>query len=224
MISMILYKKVLLLMYYPIDHWDNVPVFSSNMVELYGEPDLYGYQDYYVIETSESSKPFQYDYNDSAVTNSRPIHRYKRIERFTFTLGYLVGLKGSIPDKVIFACSKVNKNPETIWYDIKKILKQNHWNIYYNRISLIINHLGLKVTNNMSNTIFYEIINEFKYLNTKFEQGKKKKWNRRYFLNLKFVALKLLQQYNVTFNISIPLIKTKRKLVVLNELWNDILC
>jgi hypothetical protein len=210
-------------MYLPIDEWNGVPVFSSDCIEIYGEPNLYGYEDYYVVESTLTAKPFFYDFNTSAIGNSRPIHRYKRLERFTFTLGYLVGLKGSIPDKVLDACLNVSKNPKTIWNDIKQILKHHKWNIYYNRIALIIDHLGLKITNNMTNAIFYKVINEFKQMESLFDQGKKQEWNRRYFLNLKFVALKLLEKHKVTFNINIPMIKTKRKLVVLNALWEDLL-
>lgn len=210
-------------MYQPIDHWNGVPVFSSEAIEIYGEPNLYGFDDYYVVESPLTSKPFYYDFNTSAITNSRPIHRYKRLERFTFTLGYLVGLKGTIPDTVLEACMHVSKNPKTVWFEVKAILKQRKWNIYYNRIALIIDHLGVKITNNMTNSIFYKIINEFKQMESLFDHGKKKEWNRRYFLNLKFVALKLLEKYKVTFNITIPMIKTKRKLVILNALWKDLL-
>lgn len=207
----------------PTDHWDSVPVFSSDDIEIYGQPDLYGYTDYYVIETDATARPFESDYNYNSTMNFRPIHRYKRIERFTFTLAYLVGCKGTVPQKVLDACCDVPRNQASIWNDIKIILKKNKWNIYYNRIALIINYLGLPVTENMTNKVFEAIIYDFKQLNEKFERSKKKEWNRRYFLNLKFVALKLLQKHAIVFGVKIPLIKTQRKLKILNELWDDIL-
>lgn len=210
-------------MYHPITQYDDVLVFSSEDVDDYGEPYLYGYENYLVIESSASSHPLQCDYTDSGLTNARPIHRYKRLDRFTFTLTYLIGQKGAIPQHVLDACDGVSKDPTKIWYEIKKILKKNKWSIYYNRISVIINHFGIPVTCNMTNSIYHTIINDFKQINSLFEQGRRKKWDRRYFLNLKFVAIKLLERYNVSFNVSIPLIKTKRKLKILNELWNDLL-
>lgn len=206
----------------PTDYWDGIPVFSSDDVEIYGEPDYYGFTDYYVVQTDASARPIQSDYQYNLTMNFRPIHRYKRIERFTFTLAYLIGCKGSVPQKVLDACKHVNKNHTTIWNDIKTILKKNKWHIYYNRITLIISYLGLSITENMTNEIFDNIITDFKQLNDKFEQSKKKEWNRRYFLNLKFVALKLLQKHQIRFKVVIPLIKTQRKLKVLNELWEDI--
>ncbi len=207
----------------PVNHWDNVPVFSSDDIEIYGQPDFYGFTDYYVIETEASARPMEADYNYINTTvNFRPIHRYKRLERFTFTLAYLIGVKGNIPPKVLEACQDVTVNQETIWNDIKTILKKNKWHIYYNRISVIINHLGLQVTENMTNKVFDAIIQDFQQLNQSFNQTKKKQWNRRYFLNLKFVALKLLEKHGIVFKVFIPLIKTKRKLKVLNELWNDL--
>lgn len=208
-------------MYHPYEYWNNVPVFSSNDVDLYGPPDLYGYEDYYVIETLDSARPLIYDLQETAVKNARPIHRYSRMDRFTFTLKYLIGSRGAIPQKVLDACSQVSRDPLKIWFEIKTILKQNKWNIYYNRISIIVSHFGLQVTKNMTNKIYHQILQDFMKMDSLFNQRKRKEWNRRYFLNLKFVALKLLDHYGVTFNIKIPLIKTKRKLKTLNELWDD---
>lgn len=207
----------------PVDHWDNVPVFSSDDIEIYGQPDYYGFTNYYVIETDATARPFESDFHYNSTITFRPIHRYNRIERFNFTLSYLVGYKGTVPQKVLDACSDVEPNHKTIWNDIKIILKKNKWNIYYNRISLIINSLGLSITENMTNTIYEAILYDFLQMHNEFESSKKKKWNRRYFLNLKFVAMKLLDKYNIRFKVDIPLIKTQRKLKILNELWEDIL-
>ena len=206
----------------PIDFWYNAPVFSSDDIEIYGQPDYYGYTDYYVIETEATARPMVTDYHHNQTITFRPIHRYSRIERFNFTLSYLVGYKGTVPQKVLDACCHIEPNPKTVWADIKSVLKENKWHIYYNRISLIINSLGLKITENITNQIYEAILNDFQTLNNQFENGKKKEWNRRYFLNLKFVALKFLEKYNIKFRVDIPLIKTKRKLKVLNDLWDHI--
>lgn len=206
----------------PVDNWHGVPVFSSDDIEIYGQPDYYGYTDYYVIETDATARPFESDFSYNQTITFRPIHRYNRIERFNFTLSYLVGYKGTVPQKVLDACCDVLPNQKTVWNDIKTILKKNKWNIYYNRISLIINSLGMSITENMTNTIYEAILYDFQQLNNIFESSKKKEWNRRYFLNLKFVALKLLDKYDIRFKVDIPLIKTQRKLKVLNDLWNSI--
>lgn len=206
----------------PVDCWDGVPVFSSDSIEIYGQPDYYGFTDYYVIESDATAKPLVADYDYHCTVTFRPIHRYDRMERFNFTLCYLIGYKGTVPQKVLDACGHIELDPKTIWNDIKTILKTNKWNIYYNRISLIINSLGLSITENMTNSIYESILNDFKYLDDQFRGTKKKEWNRRYFLNLKFVALKLLEHYGIKFKVTIPSIKTQRKLKVLNELWRDI--
>ncbi len=205
----------------PVDYWHNVPVFSSDDIEIYGQPDYYGYDDYYVVETDATARPLQSDYLYNSTITFRPIHRYNRIERFNFTLSYLVGYKGTVPQKVLDACCHIIPTKETVWDDIKLILKKNKWNIYYNRISLIINSLGITITENLTNSIYQSILQDFQSLNSLFEKSKRKEWGRRYFLNLKYVALKLLQKYNVTFRVDIPLIKTQRKLKVLNDFWDS---
>lgn len=52
----------------------------------------------------------------------------------------------------------------------------------------------------------------------KFEKGD----DRKYFPNLRFVALKLLIKHGAVFDYDVPLLKTRRKLKVLEEAYSSL--
>jgi len=63
---------------------------------------------------------------------------------------------------------------------------------------------------------YNNIMIDFMFLSTKFEETKT---TRRYFPNIRFIVLKLLEEHGVEQNYPIPLARTTRKLKSLNELW-----
>jgi hypothetical protein len=44
---------------------------------------------------------------------------------------------------------------------------------------------------------------------------------RKYFPNLRFVALKLIEKYGGKFNLKIPFIRTRRKFKILEKIINE---
>jgi len=209
----------------PIRLEKSIPIFTSEQIEIYGSPELYGYETFQVIETQETSHPLVSDYAfERDRERARPIHRYDRIERFEFILAQLLGQRGDVPDMVMSMMVFANKDPTKVWNSIRAILKHYKQRKFYNRIPSILLRLGMGPVFNWdkSPTTYQNIIRDFRKLSDVFEFcQKREKWNRKYFPSLRFVAVKLLEKYGATCNFDIDFIRTKRKRKVLGEIWND---
>lgn len=147
----------------------------------------------------------------------RPIHRYNRLERFKNTLDQLLGCRGRISDEIMEMMQGV---PGT-WESIRKILKREKIRKLYNQIPLILRKLGFGncIEFQDFHKSYVDILKEFNTLHYKFNL---KKEGRKYFPNLRFVALTLIEKHGGEFKIKIPFIRTKRKLGPLNQLINEI--
>lgn len=209
----------------PIRFEGDMPVFTSEQINDYGLPDLYGYHNYEVIELEHTAHPLVTDFKFICERERpRPIHRYNRIERFEFILAQLLGRRGDVPDVVIRMMGYVNKDTQCVWNSVRSILKHYKQRKYYNRIPTIILKLGLGpvFTWDRSQQTYDQIIKDFKILHNVFEyQPKRQQWNRKYFPSLRFVAVKLLERYGATCNFKVDFIRTKRKRKALGDIWND---
>jgi hypothetical protein len=202
-----------------------IPVFTSEQINDYGPPELYGFTNYQVIELECTAHPRVADYQfERDRERPRPIHRYNRIERFEFILAQLLGRRGDIPDTVMGMMHYLNKDKDKVWNSARSILKHYKQRKYYNRIPTIFLKLGLGPLFEWDRTqITYDkILCDFKILHNVFEYcQKRKKWNRKYFPSLRFVAVKLLEKYGATCQFKVDFIRTKRKRKALGDLWND---
>ena len=197
----------------PIREDYGVPVFSASQLETYGEPDHYGIWQYTVIVSSDSLSPMVVDFqfeNDHR-GSLRPIHRYCRLKRFESILFQLLGQRGDVPEWLIFdideQCYLVN-DPWYVWESVRCYLKDNKLKRYYNRIPAIIRRLGFKPEIQIGDSFFIEnVITDFKKMSAQFDRHEP---DRKYFPNLRFVALKLLELNGAVFNYYIPFIRTPR--------------
>ena len=74
---------------------DQVPVYTSQQIDLFGLPDHWGIVVYRVIELREDAAPFVMDFKMERDRNRlRPIHRYSRVERFESILYQLIACRG----------------------------------------------------------------------------------------------------------------------------------
>jgi len=145
----------------------------------------------------------------------RPIHRYNRLERFKNTLDQLLGCRGRISDNVMEMMGGLKD-----WESIRQVLKRHKLSKLYNQIPLIIRKLGL------GNCVVFEdfhksyigILKEFNMMHYKFNLAKGD--DRKYFTNLRFVALTLIEKWGGKFKIDIPFIRTRRKLGPLKKIIN----
>jgi len=189
------------------------------LVEIYGPPELYGFETYRIIESRETSWPKVYGYveENEARSRCRPIHRYNRVERFKNTLDNLLGCRGCVSDDVM----KLMHGVKGEWNAIRAILKNNRVTRMYNQIPLILRKLGF------GNCIEFENFNEsykailldFKGIHHRFDL--KRDGMKKYFPNLRFVALTLIKKWGGHFKIDIPFIRTKRKLAPLIKVINE---
>lgn len=211
----------------PIKFEDNMPVYTLDQVHLYGEPYLWGVEAYLVISTFENEKPPTQDwkFEQERRGSTRPIHRYVRQKRFEYTLYQLLGYRGDVPTMLVdlLVESDIDRRPRFIWESIRAFIKTNNFgNIYYNRIPTIIQMMGLNLKINIQDNSRFitDIIDEFKVANHKFEKLAIKP---KYFPNMRYIALKFLEKNGADFQFYIPLIRTKRKLKPLEDIWNKII-
>lgn len=205
----------------PIRYEGSTAVFTSSDVDLFGLPDLYGYSDFIVIESRELV--LVSDYKMERSYDLKPVHRYSRVARFKTTLLRLVGEKTKIPEHIITAC-RVYLKPTSLdlWNDTRRILKCYKWQKFYDFIPAILNKLGMARLLNISAEDIESILSDFKLLVQRFNQSRHL-MGRKYFPNIRFIALKLLEYHGCLHDYPIPFARTERKLVSLSLLWDQLL-
>jgi len=205
------------------------PPSPKGMVFLDGfNEELYQFHDgwgAHVLDNNEPGclHPFAIDYNDEVTMYWRKPHRYSRTGRFKFTLHQLMGVGGDVPEDVLEVIRQRLKNMRTrkrkIWNQVRGILKQNGWRRYYNRIPFIIKRCtGLKPELPYLTEM---ILGDFQQMHYQFDNGLAVKWGRSYFLNMRYVALKLLEKYKVVYPYKVPYVRTMRKRKYLDILFDD---
>lgn len=198
---------------------DDVPIFTNLQVDDYGFPELWGYETYRIIESREAN--FVTDYKMEQERYYQKTHRYSREARFKVCLLNLLGERGKIPDMVLtMVKSSLNPHSKDKWNDTRRILKHYKQRKYYDNIPIILRMLKYeRLFNPITSEKIEELINDYKFLSTKFEETKSA---RRYFPNIRFIVLKLLHTHGIAQNYPIPLARTQRKLKTLNQLWNEL--
>jgi hypothetical protein len=214
----------------PISFYEDIPQFSKEQYEWYWDklPERYE-----ILETEPEYLSYvPYSELNSGIDwiKTRPIHRYFLMDRFKFTLYQLVGLAGDVPPHIIalfdkWEVRKVSGNH--LWNYIRDILKNNNGRLYYNRIPSIILMLGLNQPAFMrKESIFKSIIADFNEMIISWETIKLK-INRKYFINLRYVCLRLLAKHGIVFPYTIPLARMERSVSLLgsiyDDLWDDIM-
>lgn len=203
----------------------DLPIYTTDQIDLYGYPEDWGVENYLVIEERETSHPMVTDYEMECERRGalRPIHHYNRVERFQSILYQLVGSRGVVPRLVVqtIRTEGYDAHPDRVWNSIRSILKKHNWSLYYNRIPIILEMLGYKrkISFQDPNAFVRHIVNEFKKISSNFEILKPT-LQRKYFPNLRYVVFKLLQENGAEFEYRIPFLRTPRKEKMMEELWS----
>lgn len=205
--------------------------YTLDYLEVYGVPcsdDDEEDEEYEVLVEQHNLNPIvvkfcdmTYQEKKDSYGSLRPIHRYSRVERFAFTVFQLLAFRGDVPEDVVELCAGVALQEDKIWNAVRAVLKKNKLRFYYNRIPLIIK----KITGQCAIVCkgHHKVIEDFKNLHYCFESGKyREKWKRRYFPNLRFIALNLLQRHGAEFFVKIPFIRTMRKKSLLQGLFIEL--
>jgi len=151
--------------------------------------------------------------------STRAVHRYSRPERFVSVVYQLLGARGDIPLEVVCSIRHYgyDKEPEKIWNSIRKILKCLDWSKYYNRIPGIIELLG-HGKGKFDFEVIQRLFLKFRAMSVRFDSLDKE--SRKYFPNLRYVALRMLDEAGVGFAFHVPWIRTKRKEKVMQDIFS----
>ena len=191
------------------------------------EPCEYEYWDWgdHVLQNNEPGTlhPFAVEYQHHEELKLHKIHRYSRTDRFKFTLFQLLGSSGYVPHEIKLLVKKQlgrKTRKSKIWNQVRAILKKQGLRRYYNRIPQIIRFVAkLNPKGIDKEFVIDNILNDFKCLHYKWNHGLGESLNRKYFPNLRFIALKLMNKHGITFPYNIPLVRTLRKKKYLNTLY-----
>lgn len=199
-----------------------IPYFTNHQIEDYGMPEYFGYEKYFIIESRE--KTFVTDYTMEQEGYFTKVHRYDRIARFKATLLNLIGFRGKVPEHVL-SLVKTFLKPDSadVWNDTRAILKHYKLRRYYDNIPIILQQLKIGTGfKKLKHDEVESIINDFKCLSDRFERTKKN-YQRRYFPNIRFIALKLLDLHGFSAVYQIPFARTERKNKSLDDIWIELL-
>jgi hypothetical protein len=163
-----------------------------------------------------------YDQEISHYMNCKKKHRYSRKARFKSILCQLIGVSGDTPSKII-KIVRTHLKPRTrrssIWNQVRYALKRNNLSLFYNRIPLLIKLITGVKPDGVTYTAVQNILNDFNYFHYQFNNHLAYLWGRKYFPNLRFIALKLMQKHGITFPYKVPLVRTCRKKKYLEGLY-----
>ena len=201
-------------------HYDGeVPVFTLDQINN-SQPEQHGFTNYLVID---SAPTLVLDWHDEQnIVKRRPVHRYCRKERFKFILCQLIGCTGRIPYKVYKHFSKIDYShlpKNQIWNFMRFELKRNGWKIY-NRIPGLIGELGMTRPRMTNSQTYLAILKDFEQLHLIWPQVKEK-FGRKYFPSLRYIALRLMEKSGMIPVIEIPLTRTAKKKVLLDEIYDE---
>lgn len=205
-------------------HGQPIPQFTVAQIKEWGMPETYGYPHYEVIDTN-ACVDYVTDYTQSQSLTPRKIHRYDRVERFESILCRLLGMRGSVPQNIMdLVVYEIKLDPMTVWEDVRSILKTHGHVKYYNLIPTIIRNLGFYSSIDCDSETYCSIMETFKKFSHYFDTHHRDwclRWNRKYFPNLRFIAIQLLNRYNVVFNYWVPDLRTCRKRKVLVKIIEE---
>lgn len=227
-------------------HWmdnDGVMVYTTRYIDTFGVPDTPF--DYRVIEdrigdyghlnfedeckeaytgtkvprelasihklTQEGYKPYD--------KKKRPKHYYCRKNHFRIILTHILGFNGRVPQQVLDMMPDWCKDG-THWEEVRKILKQNNLQMYYNRIFTIIKLKGyLRNIPKITEQTVRNVLKDFDMLNNAWPHYPT---HRTYFPILRFIALRLLYENDYDLSPVIPWARTVKKYQELEEEFSNL--
>lgn len=162
--------------------------------------------------------------HEDEVKHTKKIHRYIRKLRFKPIFLQIIGLSSKkISRKIILLVVKKlgEVTPENAWRAVRDVLKENKIKKHYNDIPTI---LRLVLNMRISNTQGLNVIRALEYFDKLSEafDWHRDKMERSYFLNMRFVAIKLAKKFDIEFPYYTPLTRTPKKEKYLEELFSKL--
>lgn len=202
----------------PIRYDGETAIFTTDQVDILGDPDYYGFTKYLVIEGNPT---YQIGIDHWSHSILKKKHRYSRVLRFKGVLKSLFGDTKIKPESIaeivgLYANMKTDKPYE----EVRRIVKSFGLQKVYAQIPAIVYkvykirliELPPNLATNSSATM-QSIIDRFIVFENLFYQLGKQ--DRKYFPNLKFTALRIMKGMGIE-NKHIPVLRTKRKIKALD--------
>jgi hypothetical protein len=210
----------------PVSYYEDIPQFTVEQYEWYHDK----LPEHYEIIDNEPEYSYEVPFSKTNTgvtwTKTRPVHQYFVRDRFKFTLCQLMGIAGDVPFHILCLFDKVEirqVQKDKLWDYVRAILKTNNARLYYNRIPSIILMLGLAKPRFMQQEkILASIIAEFDEMIISWN-NLKDKFNRKYFINLRYVSLRLLDKYGIVFPYHVPLARMDKSVMFLGGVYNELL-
>jgi hypothetical protein len=201
----------------------NTPVYSLRDINTFGKPDLWGIYFYEVRDDKTESCPFVLDFKGEQERRGalRPVHRYSEVKRFEVVLKKF--LNGNfrcraLANQNIYDVVEmfIDRDKNRVWNSCRKVLKEYGWSSHYDNIPYILQKIGYEYKIVYNGNIC-EIVEDFVKIVYNFK--KKKFEGRKYLLNYRYLALKLMERHGVVFEYYIPKLQTFRKINEFEQMW-----
>jgi hypothetical protein len=198
----------------PIRYENECPVFTTQQVDILGPPGEYGYEKYLVVDSAPEYVPSVNMWQQSTLISK---HRYSRAGRFRIVVRNLFGeSRIKIPDAIIILVkSYLKKDSPNLYEEVRRIIKHMKMPSLYRAIPSIVYRahqrrllLPAEKDSQDLSAVLEEVYVRFKVFESLFERVESE---RKYFPNLKYTALRILQGMGV-LNSCIPPLLTKSKL------------
>jgi len=212
----------------------NIPVFTTEQIDLYGPPESNGFTEkYWVIDSEPKYLPPR---KIEHFVVEKPIHRYDRVERFQRCLKQLLGITGvigksladidSIMRDEVYNYQRQYMPQCMVWGFFRKILFKHKRSSFYNRIPAIAKGEGLHIQNPIiTKRLFNLITSDFEQMHDIFPRIRHK-LNRKYFPSIRAVCLLLMERYKIPNVFHVPIAQTLSKAKDLRThfelIWDEI--
>jgi hypothetical protein len=205
--------------YAPLKVEHGVAYYDLRDVQWYGEPYVFGVENYQVVDHPWVSQPMVLDYKEETLRRGalRPIHRYSALKRFEYLLRQLLGgCRTPIPAGLLQVVrEEMDQNPRRVWNSVRGCMKRHGYQKYFNRIPGVLKAVGYEKGIYWKGNV-ETLVQDFQKL---FYAFHRLELGRTYFPSFRFFALKLLESRGCLFEYDIPLMHTALKLEVFEDLW-----
>lgn len=112
---------------------------------------------------------------------------------------------------------EIDRDKTRVWNSCRAILKEYGWSRHYDNIPYILQKIGYEYRIEYEGCNVADIIEDFKTIVYKFKEGGLER--RKYLINYRYIALKLMERHGVVFGYYIPKLQTIRKLPEFERIW-----
>lgn len=192
-------------------------------------PAAQGILNYFVIECADIACPLTLEYHEEVRLKTEGVtrHRYIRYMRFKYTIDRLCGnSRVIIPSDIVQLLEDElffdEVSPENVWELLRAALKKHGLKRFYDRIPCLITYLGYPWKIHMTSPVMNKILRDFQEMSDTFNELQRGGIiEYQHFPNLRYIALKLMEKYQVEIDFYIPFVRVKKvyeKLELIREM------